>query len=285
MAGISDKALKTQYAQNKNRYNGGNELQNQEFTDGSGLELYDAVHRMYDPQLGRFWQIDEFGEATNNWSPYAFGTDNPIEFNDPFGLDTLTRKTNLDPVYVTAKHTTKNLQNTYWDLMNRGVSLDRVKDKGLRNWLYSYDRQQKFLDRVHEDIRTQGIIVANIASFFVPVGEIAQLARLGELAQLYRLKRGLEVVEGSGALVKAGVDLSTHALDRLAERGITKDMIEVGISKGAKFFDPKNNTINYVLKGGFASGKDLLIGTNPLTGKITTGIRGTNLVSSRFIPL
>jgi RHS repeat-associated protein len=285
MAGISDKALKSQYVQNKNRFNDGNELQNQEFSDGSGLELYDAVHRMYDAQIGRFWQIDEFGEATNNWSPYAFGTDNPIEFNDPFGLDTLTRKTNLDPVYVTAKHTTKNLQNTYWDLMNRGVSLDRVKDKGLRNWLYSYDRQQKFLDKVHENIRTQGIIVANIASFFIPVGEIAQLARLGELAQLYRLKRGLEVAEGTGALVKVGVDLSTHALDRLAERGITKDMIEVGISKGAKFFDPKNKTINYVLKGGFASGKDLLIGTNPLTGRITTAIRGTNLVSSRFIPL
>jgi hypothetical protein len=36
MAGISDKAVKTQYAQNKYRYNG-KELQNQEFSETSPI--------------------------------------------------------------------------------------------------------------------------------------------------------------------------------------------------------------------------------------------------------
>ena len=42
--------------------------------------------------------------------------------------------------------------------------------------------------------------------------------------------------------------------------------------------------IDYVLPGGFASGKDLLVGVNALTGKITTVIRATDLVASRSIP-
>ena len=47
MSGISDKAIKSQYSENKYRYNGADELQNKEFSDGSGLEEYDANYRMY----------------------------------------------------------------------------------------------------------------------------------------------------------------------------------------------------------------------------------------------
>jgi RHS repeat-associated protein len=106
MAGISDKALKTQYPENKYRFNGGNELQNKEFSDGSGLETYDATHRMYDPQLGRFWRIDRFAEITHSYSPYSFVLDNPILFNDPFGDTTTLPKayvTALDPNSITAQ--------------------------------------------------------------------------------------------------------------------------------------------------------------------------------------
>jgi RHS repeat-associated protein len=87
--GISDKAIKTGYAENKFKYNKGSELQNKEFSDGSGLDLYDAVHRMYDPQLGRFGQIDAYTDFTPNNSGYAFVGNNPLLFNDPLGLDTV----------------------------------------------------------------------------------------------------------------------------------------------------------------------------------------------------
>jgi RHS repeat-associated protein len=89
MAGISDRAIKSQYPINKYLFNNGRELQNREFSDGNGLELYDAVHRMYDHQLGRFGQIDPLTDFTPNNSGYMYVGDNPMLYCDPLGLDTI----------------------------------------------------------------------------------------------------------------------------------------------------------------------------------------------------
>ena len=110
MAGISDKAVKANYTENKYRGNGGDELQSKEFSDGTGLETYDAFFRGYDPQLGRFGQQDPLAEANDDYSPYSFMNDNPINYNDPLGLDggkkdTGTNQVNLPPVVVTPPKT------------------------------------------------------------------------------------------------------------------------------------------------------------------------------------
>ena len=109
MAGISDKALKTQYSENKNRFNGGNELQSKEFSDGSGLETYDAGHRMYDQQTGHFGQPDALADMSQSKSPYSFASDNPISINDPLGLSD-----SLPPVTVIGYAKNKASQFINW---------------------------------------------------------------------------------------------------------------------------------------------------------------------------
>lgn len=88
IAGISSKAAGS--IQNKFKFNGGNELQSQEFSDGSGLETYDARHRMFDPQIGKFLQIDPLDGITRELSLYAFANNNPVSLNDPLGLSATT---------------------------------------------------------------------------------------------------------------------------------------------------------------------------------------------------
>jgi len=85
IAGISDKAWKPLYAENKTRF-GGHELQDKEFSDGSGLENYDFGTRSYDPQVGRFLNLDPLSEYMRRWSPYAYAFDNPLRFADASGM-------------------------------------------------------------------------------------------------------------------------------------------------------------------------------------------------------
>ncbi|NCI45797.1 RHS repeat-associated core domain-containing protein [Sediminibacterium soli] len=85
MAGISSKAARK--LENRRKFNNSSELENKEFADGSGLELYDAVHRMYDSQIGRFNGIDALADVAMAKTPYGFAGNNPISVNDPLGLE------------------------------------------------------------------------------------------------------------------------------------------------------------------------------------------------------
>lgn len=73
---------------NKLKY-GSKEEQCKEFTDGSGLELYDYEARYYDRQTGRWHGIDQMAESYASVSPYNFINDNPINGIDPTGKDVI----------------------------------------------------------------------------------------------------------------------------------------------------------------------------------------------------
>ncbi len=57
-----------------------------ELTESLELNNYEMDFRHYDAALGRFNSIDLFSELSYNFTPYRFGFNNPIVFNDPTGL-------------------------------------------------------------------------------------------------------------------------------------------------------------------------------------------------------
>lgn len=211
--------------ENRRKFNGGNELQSKEFSDGSGLEWYDATNRMYDPQIGRFGQIDELGEVVTGWSPYSFSYNNPVNFNDPLGLEAeeytsggkkrkkeiRTEGTGsgnaqevLNNFTVTARHTTPNLINSYWFYRLHGGGLSNAP-KDIQNWLDRYDITQQWLEKLHKSQREDDRAIAEFALLFVPIpgfGELGIAGKLGNAAvKLFKFRRGAVITEKIGVTV------------------------------------------------------------------------------------
>ncbi|HWC52497.1 MAG TPA: RHS repeat-associated core domain-containing protein, partial [Chitinophagaceae bacterium] len=88
MMGISSKALNFGTPENKYKLFG-KELQNKEFSDGSGLEWYDYGMREYNQQIGRFFRVDPISEKFYELSAYQYCSNNPIKNVDLDGAEGL----------------------------------------------------------------------------------------------------------------------------------------------------------------------------------------------------
>jgi len=53
----------------------------------NGLNENDYGERWYDAAIGRWGSMDPLAENTPGISPYAYCYDNPVRYNDPFGMD------------------------------------------------------------------------------------------------------------------------------------------------------------------------------------------------------
>lgn len=82
------------------------------------------------------------------------------------------------------------------------------------------------------------------------------------------------------------VKISGHALLEAGKDGVTKDAIKKVIQVGERYYDPANNSIVYVIKGGMGSGKSIAVATDAVDGTVKTVMTSSKtVIRPRFIPM
>jgi RHS repeat-associated protein len=277
MNGISYKANNT--LSNKLGFNGGNGLENREFSDDSGLELYDAHFRMYDPQLGRFFQIDKLAELSIDFTLYGFVHNNPINRNDPLGLSDELPEVVVYSNRTPEQKTSVMLNNSnYMGVANwvdhqieRGYKPEQIWQWARHNdWLdkstlwniadatksgtISYRRKsdlEKKQDAKYAKFIATTILVATgtgLLEMLLEGGEVAILAEEGgEEANAISKSVGADVNLSETCLQTGGNTLNKYTLEALK---LTKEQGKIAIESLKKFEGLRNDFHGKIMGNG-----------------------------------
>jgi RHS repeat-associated protein len=195
MAGISSKAANS--LENKRKWNAGSELQANEFSDNSGLELYATFYRSLDPQIGRFWQMDP--RPNYSESPYAAMGNNPISYNDPLG-DTAVTRWRSGFLGLGAKHEARYITGTWIDSKTRQAVNTKSVRSGTRSIMTDYEK-------------------VNSVSAFSPVTD-----------KINSVANSVNLISGGGPET-GGSEVNTPKYFSDLKAGVTNPNIDVYISK------------------------------------------------------
>jgi RHS repeat-associated protein len=98
-----------------------------------GINAYDFTGRFYDITDDRFWSMDPMAEDYYDVSPYVYGLNNPLRFDDPTGMapgDTINGGS-LKEVNVTANFIDYGFALAFYSIANFGSQVNKVF--GLQN--------------------------------------------------------------------------------------------------------------------------------------------------------
>lgn len=248
---------------------GNKELDSEEFSDGSGLELYDFDARNYDAQIGRWNSIDPMAEEYYNKSPYTYCANNPATYVDKdgrflqwvlqYGINVgINVATQMITAYLFDPKV--NSWGTAWDkvsiwqAMGEGA-VDMIGTKKLRMVANAAMQMMTYIDDVgFRNVTAQGLLLNGLIGILEPI--------VGDALGKYGIKR----VEAG--LQKMGIDGKT--INKLIGR---KEVPAFCFVAGTKI----------LIEGGYIEIEKIKVGNYVWAYNDTTGVQGIQRVINTSI--
>jgi RHS repeat-associated protein len=256
-------------------------------SDQDDLDYMHARH--YSMLTGRFLSVDPvhgLPDRPQTWNRFSYVVSNPESLVDPTGLQApigdygvgegitvfsgFYRPDAADELFV----------GSLWfqALQGGGNEFSRFSSPVFMNLQYRAEHgDEAAMDAL-------GMPVPGLESVPGPIETLIFLLAGGLVGGGEGAAANIATGESSQALVRA-VEISLHATERMAERGVTSNMVKIALRQGERYYDPLNKSVVYVLRGGLSSGKSLAVATNALTRSVNTVMTGAKVIKGRYIQL
>lgn len=277
------------------------DYQGQENNLSLGYNMHEFELRHYDAALGRFVTTDPYEQFDN---PYLAMGNNPVVSYDPDGglckdangntiacpdgemfdeyRDSEDNHTTiLDDIPLDPSSTSAPEDATGDDAMyaesGRKLSYDQI------DWskvFASEIAQNKMsLAQTSQDFFNHPITQIMFAFATAGVGSSGTIATTASVTS--RASATTATSTALRAVASTNVRVSAHAIQRLAQRGVTQKMVMKTVEKGEKFLDKKNGVITYILRNQTARGHSLKVSVSIHNkGLVTTVIKSSKSYNS-----
>lgn len=257
--------------------------------------------RYFSAHLGRFLSPDPIGGKSGipqTWNRYAYVRGNPLKYTDPQGLDVIDScEKNQDEVSCAGEITVTSdfLPTGFAGFLGFGAFLRNPASFNSMSHLPGFMRGMSFNQALNTAVALGASgncasdpncsMLADVSSnraFFEGItwldSQIAGAVIFGEAFAVLG-------EAATSATEVAGFRLSEHAAEQMASRGVSESAASYALRNGSRFWDGRHLTVSFVVREGYASGQSLVVAVDPASGMITTVLKGSNVISSRLVPL
>ena len=192
----------------------------------TGLYYYGA--RYYSAWLGRFVSVDPLAGKFPNFSPYAYGNDNPLRYSDPSGMQT---EDEVDQVHTVQKGETlwgiaQQNNTTVDEIRANNPNLPEDATKLQIGTEIDLGKSKVTLDNIEESVPAENLLLSDDFQ-----------------KQIFAYKKEEELVKGIYSEINSSIPTNSEMFQYTRERPVDEEKIILDVLRKMIHVDPETQDV------------------------------------------